>query len=430
MDTGRTRRPGPERLAAWVREARARSIELLFDLSDGLLRGECAPDVNPLLWEAGHVAWFQEKWVLRHAGDEEPEDPRHDERFDSSQVAHDTRWSIDLLDRDAVRAYLESTRDRVLRRIERGLGPQGEYFVLLAVFHEDMHAESFLYTRQSLGCPLPDPPTRAGADPGTGSLPGDVEVPGGTRRVGADRGAPFAFDNEKWAHPVRVPGFRIARAPVTQAQFAEFVEAGGYARRELWSEVGWRWRQRAGLERPLYWRAAPGGGFERRRGDRFVPLEPDHPAVHVSAHEAEAWCRFAGRRLPTEAEWEIAASWDPGGGRRIHPYGDSPPDSGRANLDGHRVGCVDVAAHAPGDSALGLRQMLGNVWEWTSTDFHPYPGFTVDPYEDYSRPWFGDHRVLRGGSFATTGRMLRNTWRNYYRPDRNDVFAGFRTCAV
>ncbi|TMA51503.1 MAG: ergothioneine biosynthesis protein EgtB, partial [Deltaproteobacteria bacterium] len=230
--------------------------------------------------------------------------------------------------------------------------------------------------------------------------------------------------------------FAIGRAPVTNAEFATFVEDGGYRRRELWSGAGWRWREEVEAAHPVYWRRAVGGGWERRHFDRWLALEPYHPVIFVGWYEADAYCRWAGRRLPTEAEWEAAAAGEPTAGdtalaahKRLYPWGDQQPMPERANLDAHTLGCVDVAALPAGDSVFGCRQMLGNVWEWTATDFLPYPGFVLDPYEEYSAPWFGTHKVLRGGCWATRGRLLRNTWRNFYTPDRRDVFAGFRTCS-
>jgi iron(II)-dependent oxidoreductase len=240
--------------------------------------------------------------------------------------------------------------------------------------------------------------------------------------LGAPPGRGFVFDNEKWAHPVELAPFRIARHAVTQAAFVRFVGDGGYARRELWTAEGWAWRRAADAAHPVYWRQRA-GGWERRHFDAWVPLEPGLPVIHVNAHEAEAWCRWAGRRLPTEAEWEAAA------GPRRFPWGDAPPRSEDANLDGWRAGCLHVAALPAGDAPSGCRQMIGNVWEWTATPFAPYPGFVPDMYRDYSQPWFGTHRVLRGGCWATRGRLLRNTWRNFYPPERRDVWAGFRTCA-
>ncbi len=434
-------------LAAWVREARARTLALIADLPDERLRVPLLSIVNPFLWEVGHVAWFQEKWVLRHASHQAPWRPDVDDLYDSSAVAHDTRWDLHLPSREETRGYLEETRDRVLRLLDDGEpSPELRYFLLLSLFHEDQHAEAFCYMRQTLELappqwPEPSPENPYG-DAGTGNLPGDVHVPGGTLWLGSPPEEPFVFDNEKWAHPVEVLPFRIARAPVTQAEFAEFVDDGGYGRQSLWSDEGWAWRREAGIEGPAYWRRSS-NGWQRRCYDRWMDLEPHRPAIHVSWHEAEAFCAWAGRRLPSEAEWELAAAgtpetqgvWRPQGKRRF-PWGDEPPEIApgraalRANLDGWARGTLDVAALPGGDSAWGCRQMLGNVWEWTESVFEPYPGFSADPYEEYSKPWFGARRVLRGGAWATQGRMLRNAWRNYFTPDRRDVFAGLRTCAV
>jgi iron(II)-dependent oxidoreductase len=238
--------------------------------------------------------------------------------------------------------------------------------------------------------------------------------------------APFVFDNEKWAHPVRLEPFAIARAAVSQREFLEFVEEAGYRRPELWSSAGLQWLRRTAAKHPVYWRRE-NGSWARRDFDRWVPLEPHRAVVHVSWYEAEAYCRYRGRRLPTEPEWEAAAT--DLGRRRRFPWGDAEPDPARANLEWGSMGCVDVGAYPLGDSRAGCRQMIGNVWEWTQSDFLPYPGFTADPYKEYSEPWFGTHKVLRGGCGATRGRLLRNTWRNFYTPDRRDVWSGFRTCA-
>jgi iron(II)-dependent oxidoreductase len=377
------------------------------------------------------VAWFQEKWVLRHALGEAPIRADGDALWDSATVAHDTRWDLPLPTRRDTLAYMTEVRDRVLDRLSRHDGdPRVLYFALYAVFHEDMHDEAFTYTRQTHGHP---PPRLSGAQSGAaeaGPLPGDVVVPGGTVLLGASPDEPFVFDNEKWAHPVEVAPFAIARSPVTQREFAAFVDDAGYRRREHWSEEGWAWRGGAGAEQPVYWRR-DGLGWRRRDFARWVALEPHRPVLHVSWYEAQAYCRWARRRLPTEAEWEAAAAVEPATrAKRRFPWGDAPPAIGRAQLGAQALGCADVAAWPEGDSAAGCRQMIGNVWEWTDTDFGPYPGFVRDAYKEYSEPWFFTHKVLRGGCWVTQGRLLRNTWRNFYPPDRRDVWAGFRTCAL
>jgi iron(II)-dependent oxidoreductase len=292
-------------------------------------------------------------------------------------------------------------------------------------------------------------------------LPGDVEIPGGTFVIGATPDFPFVFDNEKWAHTVAIKPFRIARAPVTNGEFLAFLEDGGYRNAQFWSAEGWRWLEsgtspdlersfakffnqnisesleqpsfKAKLEHPVYWCRDANGRWRQRLFDRYAPLNANLPVIHVNWYEAEAFCNWAGRRLPTEVEWEVAASAEPGGGglserRRHFPWGDDAPTAERANLD-WRSGLVEVGAHPSGDSAFGCRQMIGNIWEWTADNFSPYPGFTIDPYKEYSKPWFGTHKVLRGGCWASRSLLIRNTWRNFYTPDRRDVWAGFRTCA-
>jgi iron(II)-dependent oxidoreductase len=359
-------------LAGWVADARARTVELYADRQE--LAVPYLRIVNPPVWELGHIAWFQEYWVLRHALGQTPIHDDGDALWNSAIIPHASRWNAPLPSRAATLEYLDLVRERVLSALARGVDAKLRYFTLLSVFHEDMHDEAFAYTRQTLGWPAPRLPSLDDA-----VAAGDLAIAGGRYRIGAERDAEFVFDNEKWAHDVELAPFAIARAPVTQAEYAAFVDDGGYGKRALWSDAGWAWRENK--QHPIWWRP----GWERRDFDRWVALEPHRPMLHVCAHEAEAWCRWAGRRLPSEAEWEVA-------------------------------------------NAAGL-PMTRLVWEWTSTMFGPYPGFERDPYKEYSEPWFGDHRVLRGGCFVTQPRLLRPTWRNFYTPDRCDVWAGFRTCA-
>jgi iron(II)-dependent oxidoreductase len=430
-------------LARMLTDARARTLDLVADLSDEQLLGPYLPIVNPLLWEIGHVAWFQEKWVLRHLRGEDPIRKDADSLYDSASVPHRDRWSLPLPSREETLAYMRRVLDRAVERLGQGVPPEKEYyFYHLAAFHEDMHGEAFTYTRQTLGYPAPRTgiagrPPEAGEGVSGRGLPADVEIPGGTFLLGAARDQPFVFDNEKWAHPVTVAPFRISQTKVSNGEFAHFVDDGGYERPELWSAAGWEWRQGARAERPVYW-VKEGGRWLWRRYDRLVPLAPDLPIIFVSWYEAEAYCRWAHRRLPTEAEWELAAACEPerdgktlASRKRRHPWGDSPPDPSRAHLDTRTAGCIPVNALPAGDSAFGCRQMVGNAWEWTACDFEPYPGFAADPYKEYSQPWFGGtHKVLRGGAFATRSRMVHNTYRNYYTPDRRDVLGGFRTCGL
>ena len=453
-----------------MREFRSRTLDLVVDLSDEQMIGPRLPIVNPPLWEIGHVAWTQEFWVLRHMRNHQPLMEGSDHIYNSTDVAHDSRWELLLPSRQDTLRYMEAVLSRAIGELDgvRDLSSDEFYFYLLATFHEGMHAEALTYTRQTLGYAAPRftnaQPKIIDHHPLVAFRPDDVEIPGGTFVIGGTPDFPFVFDNEKWAHPLELKSFRIARAPVTNGEFLAFVEDGGYRKPQFWSADGWRWLELGGtprlessfakffnqdvkqspqpsgskdkLDHPLYWQREASGRWRQRIFDHYVPLNEKLPVIHVSWYEAEAYCKWAGRRLPSEAEWEIAASAEPspdGRGinqhRRRFPWGDDPPTRERANLDWRNLGLVEVGAYPEGDSAFGCRQMIGNVWEWTADNFAPYPGFIADPYKEYSEPWFGTHKVLRGGCWTTRSLLIRNTWRNFYTPDRNDVWAGFRTCA-
>ncbi|MBI5362821.1 MAG: ergothioneine biosynthesis protein EgtB [Planctomycetes bacterium] len=425
--------PSALELVVLLRDARRRLLACVEDLSDAELRVPQLAIVNPFAWELGHVAWFQERWNLRHRAGRSALRADADELFDSSAVAHDTRWELRLPERGELLAYLAGTLDATCARLAAArdaLDPLDAYFAQLALFHEDMHVEALLYTRQTLGLRRPRGalgPESDEAEANAGPLAGDVEIPGAAFQMGAERDGTFVFDNELDAHAATVATFRIARAAVTQGEFAEFVEARGYGRRELWSDAGWAWRVASAARQPVYWLRESNGRWLRRRFDRWVALAEHRPVLHVNAFEAEAYCRWRGRRLPSEAEWEHAAR---GAERRLFPWGTAAPEARHANLSARAGDVADVGAHADGDSAFGCRQMLGNTWEWTASAFAPYPGFVAGPYTDYSAPWFGTHRVLRGGAFVTQARLIRASWRNFYTPDRRDVWSGFRTVAT
>ena len=431
-----------EHLVQLVNDARERTLELVADLADEQLTVTKLEIVNPFRWELGHVAFFYDVFLLRVLGSDGFLLEGAENLYDSFKVDHDDRWALPLPTRKETSAYMRRVFDQVVDRLGSH-EPNGDetYLYLLSVLHEDMHGEAFTYMRQTLEYPEPQfsiaQEKSIHIDIGSGPWPGNVEIPGGIFQLGATSDLPFVYDNEKWAHPVEVSPFRMARAPVTNSEFAGFVEDRGYLRRELWSHQGWVWRVKTGVEHPVYWERGV-NGWLRRHFNKLVPLEEHAPVIHVTWYEAEAYCRWADRRLPTEAEWELAASagsTPDGKGvtehKRRYPWGDEPPSPDRANLDSRLLGCVDVGAFPSGDSAFGCRQMIGNVWEWTDSAFYPFPGYIVDfPYKEYSAPWFGYRKVLKGGTWATRSRLACNTYRNFFQPYRCDVFAGFRTCAI
>ncbi len=426
-------------LAAWVAEARERSITLIADLDDDQLSVPYLPTINPLLWELCHLAYFQEFWVLRQGASKQPARPDVDDLFDSITIGHETRWRLPIPDRDGAFNYVRTVRDRVLELIETGdLSDQLRYYILYSIFHEDMHTEALTYARQTLGYPAPELAKMSGDSTQTDisdTADSDVHIPGGMFMLGAFKDSPFVFDNEKWAHEVDVNPFAISKTAVTEGQFAEFVNESCYRRPELWSSEGWKWLQSVQADCPLYWKRDSNGGWLRRHFDQWEPISAHRAMIHVSWFEAEAFCCWSGRRLPTEVEWEVAVSTDSDGSNLSNsklnqPWGNGIPNAAQANLDWRAMGPVDVRAHSQGDSAFGCRQMIGNVWEWTASSFKPFPGFVPDMYQEYSQTSFHTRKVLRGGCWATRSRLIRNTWRNFYPPSRRDVFAGFRTCAM
>ncbi len=368
------------------------------------------PVINPPLWELGHVGWFQEWWIGRNMQRARGVlcDPAHarlasiepgaDQWWDSAHVPHSQRWALDLPVVANCRAYLLDTLESTLELLDRaGDDDNALYFYRLCLFHEDMHAEALSYTAQTLGLPLDKALLEAFAPPAM-TLREPVLVPATVWKQGLPDPAMsggFVFDNERTRHEVPVPAFEIDAQPVSWAQFVEFVDDGGYDRREFWQAPGWDWlqgvSQTEGRRGPRYVEQIGGGSGAvlQTRFGKTMRMLGNQPVMHVSWWEADAWCCWAGRRLPAEVEWEVAAH-----------------------------------------TAARRGFVWGAVWEWTGTTFRPYPGFTPDPYLDYSQPWFGTHKVLRGASLATRARMRHAGYRNFYLPERDDVFCGFRSCAL
>ncbi|MCH8004011.1 MAG: ergothioneine biosynthesis protein EgtB [Nanoarchaeota archaeon] len=428
-----------EELIKWVKEARQESIDLVSDLNEDQLTVPYLDTVNPLIWEICHLTYFQELWVLRKGVGQKPIFSNADSLFDSIKIGHEARWKLPIPNKEEAFDYLQKVRDRVLELINSGkLNEQLKYYIIYSVFHEDMHTESLTYTRQTLGYSVPKfshikninvPKVNNNI-----SVEEDVLIPNRKFMLGATKDTNFVFDNERWAHEVKVEPFKISRTAVTEGQFAKFVDDKGYQRKELWDNEGWKWKNATQAEHPLYWRKE-NDLWQKRYFDKYIPIDANRAVIHVSWYEADAYCRWAKRRLPTETEWEVAASIEPEGNslsnnKRNYPWGNEIPNTDKANLGWQSMGTVDIRSHEKGDSTFGCRQMIGNVWEWTDTTFKPYPGFVADMYQDYSQTSFDTRKVLKGGCWATQPRLISNTWRNFYTPDRRDVFAGFRTCEL
>jgi ergothioneine biosynthesis protein EgtB len=397
---------GGEALAEAMRDSRRRTLSLVADLSDAQWQFPHRDGVNPVAWELAHLAWFGEFWILRgphHVGEDglvraalPTVIAGPDGLFDSARLAHALRWQAPLPSRQAVADMLEAQIDACVHALPAGDGDGDDddddddalYFHRLTLFHEDMHGEALIWMRSALSHSAP-------ATVALTSVPhGDpLRAPGGSVRIGwppERRG--FAFDNEAPSHIDKLKAFDIDARPVTAGEFLSFVEAGGYNETAYWPGTAGSWRSTAAREHPERWRrheTVAGTEWQVRWFDRWLPLDPELPVIHVNAFEAEAYCAWAGRRLPSAAEWEHAAA------------------------------VFDTAFH-----------WGASVWEWTSDAFQPYPGFKAGPYKDYSQPWFGDHRELRGGAFATHARMHDLRYRNFFMPHRSDIFAGFRTASA
>ncbi|HUF36535.1 MAG TPA: ergothioneine biosynthesis protein EgtB [Gemmatimonadales bacterium] len=427
----------PQTIADELLEARARTLLLVAPLTDNDLRMQHDALMSPILWDLGHIAHFEELWLTRNL-DGPIEFVEMPGMYNPFEHPRSKRGALPLPGLAEVRTVLDEIRGRVLARLAT-LDPASDHPLLqdglvyrMVLQHEYQHNETILQTLQlKQGAPylpyaraeLPDAVHRPG-----GAMGEMVRFPGGTVSIGTDdRSA--AYDNERPRHAVEVAPFLIDVNPVTNGDFLVFIAAGGYATPEYWSEAGWRWLADSGASAPRYWEWREGTWFTRSM-DREGPVDPSHPVCHVCWYEAEAYARFAGKRLPTEVEWETAASWDPATGTaRSYPWGEDRPTRELANLDQLGFGTAPVGAYPRNLSPLGCYGMLGDVWEWTASDFGPWPGFAAFPYREYSEAFFGsEYKVLRGGSWATRPGAVRNTFRNWDYPIRRQIFSGFR-CA-
>jgi gamma-glutamyl hercynylcysteine S-oxide synthase len=420
------------RVAGLLTAARARSAALTDAVDDADLVAQHSPLMSPLVWDLAHIGSQEELWLVRDVGGRDPLRPEIDGLYDAFQHSRASRVELPLLGPAEARAYVTEVRDKALETLERvplagrRLVEHGFAFGMI-VQHEQQHAETMLATHQLRAG---DPVLRADPPPPGRALPArEVLVPAGPFTMGTST-EPWALDNERPAHVVDLPAFVIDTAPVTGGEYAEFVEAGGYTEPRWWSPAGWAHRTEAGLVAPRFWSRDTDGTWLRRRFGVVEPVPFDQPVLHVCWHEAQAYARWAGKRLPTEAEWEKAARFDPATGRsRRFPWGDDDPTPEHANLGQRHLSAAPVGAYPAGASALGVQQLMGDVWEWTSSGWDPYPGFEVFPYPEYSQVFFGgDYRVLRGGSFGTDPSAIRATFRNWDLPIRRQIFAGFR-CA-
>ncbi|MDX2018978.1 MAG: ergothioneine biosynthesis protein EgtB [Deltaproteobacteria bacterium] len=434
----RRAKPLALRFAALER-IRQRTLALVDPLAPDDLEQQHSRLMSPIVWDLGHVANFEQIWLqrnviasLRDAGVNTTEGL--DPIYDANRVPRARRSELPLPGSAQVLAELGEVRVSS-RRLWETLTPEqlgrsrlieDGYALALVAQHEAQHQETILQSL-NLRTDLPYAPAFIDPSPPATRPPhGErVLVPGGPFLMGTnDESA--AYDNERPAHLVDVGSFWIDIAPVTNDDFTQFIEDGGYRRPEFWSPEGWGWLMEEAVQAPLGW-VRTDEGWWRRAFSSLVPLDRRRPVVHVSWYEADAYARWAGKRLPTEAEWEKAAAWDPARGTpRRYPWGDAPA-ADNANLDQRWLEPLPVGTFPAGRSAFGCHQMLGDVWEWTASWFKPYPGFKAFPYREYSEPFFGTtHRVLRGGSFATSREVARNTFRNWDLPQRRQIFAGFR----
>ncbi len=422
-----------------LEEARERTRFLLEGVSKGDLIAQHDPIMSPPIWDYGHIGNYEELWLLKEAHGRELSDRELYDIYDASLHPREERPSLNLLDRTDADAYLDAVRRMVIETLADtdldGDDPllRDGFVYNMILQHEAQHNETLLQTFQLMKGKGYRPRSLVQLPEGftAGHSAGMVHVPGGEFVMGTDDRA-WALDNERGAHTVDVPGFLLDKTPVTNAAYISFIEDGGYENRELWEGAGWEYIKKENIAAPKHWYQPEPHSWWTERFGFHEPVDPSGPVVHVSWYEADAYARWSGKRLPTEAEWEKAASWDPEtGNKRLYPWGNEEPRRGGdlANLDGLAFRPAPVGAYPAGASAYGALGMIGDVWEWTGSDFHAYPDFEAFPYREYSEVFFGpDYKMLRGGSWATRHCAIRNTFRNWDYPIRRQIFVGFR-CA-
>lgn len=423
-----------DRLAVLLEEARARTAAILAPYDDHVLGRQHDPLMSPLVWDLAHVANYEDLWLVRALGGE-PTRRGLDDLYDAFKQPRRVRACLPLLRPSEAHAYAREVRARARDRLARADlrldGPEpllrGGFVHYMVVQHEHQHDETLLAAVQLL--PLEEGHHRDAPPPPAGRpiTVTEIHVPAATVTIGSE--SPWVYDNERPAHEVHVPEHFVDAAPVTNGDYQHFIDDGGYDDPRWWHPDGWAWRHEAKLVAPQFWRR-DGAAWLRARFGHLEPVPHAEPVQHVCWYEADAYARWAGKRLPSEAEWEQAAAWDPASGAsRPWPWGDAPPGAEHANLGQRHLGPAPVGAYPRGVSPLGCHQMVGDVWEWTATDFGPHPGFVAFPYDEYSAVFHGDrYKVLRGGSWATHPSACRATFRNWDFPIRRQIFAGFR-CA-
>jgi iron(II)-dependent oxidoreductase len=417
-----------ETLVRDMTRARVRTLRLV-DFDDAELCRQYDPLMSPLVWDLAHIGQQEELWLLRGGNPDRPGilSSAVESLYDAFVHSRASRVDLPLLSPDQARSYCRTVRTASLDALDRLPDEPDQNFVYgLVVSHENQHDETMLQALNLRVGPALLQPAHSLPAGRAGVVGTSVEVPGGPFVLGVDGiDEPFSLDNERPAHTVDVPAFRIGRVPVTNGEWRQFIDDGGYAQPRWWSARGWQHRETATLTAPQFWNA---DGQTRTRFGVVEEIPADEPVQHVSYFEAEAYAAWAGARLPTEREWEKACAWDPQrGARRRYPWGADEPSPTLANLGGDALRPAPVGAYPGGASAYGVEQMLGDVWEWTSSALEPWPGFKPMIYQRYSEPFFGgDYRVLRGGAWAVESGIVRPSFRNWDHPYRRQIFSGVR----